>query len=85
MDLFAEYVPVLEVADPLRGGLQLVLGLGVQAEYLVVCGIDAVAAEDGPEARDYPALLIHKRPVAIERRDLVLVCVQQSSSSSSVG
>ena len=35
---------------------------------------DAVAAQDGPEPRDYPALPVHERPVAVEREDLVLVC-----------
>src|SRR5215203_1767138 len=84
-NLFAEHVAVLDVAAPLGGGLQLVLGLGVQIEYLVVRGLDTVAAQDGPEARDYPALPIHERPVAVEREDLVLVRVQQSSSSSGVG
>jgi hypothetical protein len=76
---------VFEVAAPLRGGLQLVLGLGVQIEYIVVGGLDAVVAQDGPETRDYPALPVHERPVAVEREDLVLVRVQQSSSSSGVG
>ena len=50
------------------------LGLGMQIEYLVVRGLDAVDAQDGPEARDYPVLPVHERPVAIERKDLVLVC-----------
>ena len=59
--------------------------LGVQIEYLVVGGLDAMATQDGPEARDYPALPVHERPVAVEREDLVLVRLQQSSSSSGVG
>src|SRR5215207_3913184 len=84
-NVFAEHVAILDVAAPLGGGLQLVLGLGGQIEYLVVRGLDTVAAQDGPEARDYPALPIHERPLAVEREDLVLVRVQQSSSSSGVG
>src|SRR4028119_2029501 len=57
---------------------------GVPVEYLVVGGLDAVDAQDGPETRDYPALPVHERPVAVERKHLVLVCVQHDPSSSSV-
>ena len=60
------------------------LGLGVQIEYLGVRSLDAVDAQDGPETRDYPALPVHERPVAVKRKHLVLVCVQHDPSSSSM-